>query len=116
MKKRLALLSLMIAATSYASDEFFYEERSTGEEATSVRLEESVISGVGYETTIRNTPKNVQVISSKEIEEKNYQDVTEILRDSPLVTIREDAFGPIVEMRTGCGISSRLSSSASWTL
>ncbi len=106
MKKRLALLSLMIAATSYASDEFFYEDRPSGEEASSVRLEESVISGVGYETTVRNTPKNVQVISSKEIEEKNYQDVTEILRDSPLVTIREDAFGPIVEMR-GSGNNSK---------
>ncbi len=106
MKKRLALLSLMIAATSYASDEFFYEDGSSGEEASSVRLEESVISGVGYETTVRNTPKNVQVISSKEIEEKNYQDVTEILRDSPLVTIREDAFGPIVEMR-GSGNNSK---------
>ncbi len=96
----------MIAATSYASDEFFYGERSTGEETSSVRLEESVISGVGYETTIRNTPKNVQVITNKEIEEKNYQDVTEILRDSPLVTIREDAFGPIVEMR-GSGNNSK---------
>lgn len=103
MKKRLALLSLILAATSYASEDFFYEEEKA---ETSVRLEESVISGVGYETTIRNTPKNVQIISSKEIEEKNYQDVSEILEDSPLVTIREDQFGPIIEMR-GSGNNSK---------
>lgn len=102
MKKRLAILSLLIAATSYASEEFFYEEEGTG----AVKLQESVISGVGYETTLRNTPKNVQIITSREIEEKNYQDVTEILRDSPLVTIREDAFGPIIEMR-GSGNNSK---------
>jgi len=105
MKKKIALLSFILAATSYASEDFFYEG-GIAEETNHVKLEESVISGTGYETTIRNTPKNVQIISSNEIEEKNYQDVSEILKDSPLVTIREDAFGPIVEMR-GSGNNSK---------
>ncbi len=105
MKKQLLMLSLLVVTSSYSSDEFFYEGEDDLKHG-SVKLQESVISGVGYENTIRNTPKNVQIITSQEIEEKNYQDVTEILRDSPLVTIREDTFGPIVEMR-GSGKNSK---------
>lgn len=95
------LMSLILAATSYGAGEEFYEDGSKG----TVKLKESVISGVGYETTVRNTPKNIQIVSSEEIEEKNYQDVTEVLKDSPLVNISENQFGPIVEMRGSGGNS-----------
>lgn len=104
MKKKILLLSLLLAATSYANEGDFYEEAEVKE--SSVRLEESVVSTTGYETTIRNTAKNVQIVSSEEIEEKNYTDVSEVLKDSPMVNIREDQFGPIVEMR-GSGVNSK---------
>lgn len=86
MKTKIILASFILTATAYGNNSL-------------IKLEESVISTIGYESTLRETPKNVQIITSEEIKEKNYSTVTDILRDSPMVTVREDEFGAIVDMR-----------------
>lgn len=101
MKKKLALLSLLVAANVYASDEFFYEE---GTQA--VKLEETVVSTTGFETSIRNIPNNVTIISSKEIEDKNYTSVESALSDIPSVNITQNVFGASVDLR-GQGSSTK---------
>lgn len=95
MKKKLALLSLIITSLSYGSDDFFYEES----EKNGVKLEESVISTTGFETTQRNITNKVTVVTSKEIEEKNYQTVTEVLKDIPSVNVIGDPRNPVIDMR-----------------
>ena len=94
MKKTL-LLAFIISAAAYA------------ENTAEVVLDKTYVKSVnGFEETLQNTPKNVQVITQSEIEEKNYKDVYEILENSPLVTIKNDAIGQSIEMR-GSGLNSK---------
>ena len=94
---KLLLLSLLLAATSYGNENEFYEEPET--KGTSVRLEESVVSTTGYETTVRNTTKNLTVISNEDIENKNYSEITDLLKRVPGVTVSSNVFGTSIDLR-----------------
>lgn len=94
MKKSL-LLIFIINALAY------------GEKTAEVVLDKTYIkSANGFEETLQNTPKNVQVITQNEIEEKNFKDVYEVLESSPLITIKNDSIGQSIEMR-GSGLNSK---------
>lgn len=51
------------------------------------RLEESVVTGIGFEESIGESVKNVTVISKDEIEEKGYISIMEVLKKVPSLTI-----------------------------
>ena len=94
MKKTL-LAAFIISAAAYA------------ENTAEVTLDKTYVKSTnGFEETLQNTPKNIQVITQSEIEEKNYKDVYEILENSPLITIKNDAIGQSIEMR-GSGLNSK---------
>ena len=94
MKKTL-LAAFIITATAYA------------ENTAEVTLDKTYVKSTnGFEESLQNTPKNIQVITQSEIEEKNYKDVYEILENSPLITIKNDAVGQSIEMR-GSGLNSK---------
>lgn len=66
MKKTL-LLAFIITAAAYA------------ENNVEVTLDKTYVKSTnGFEETLQNTPKNIQVITQGEIEEKNYKDVYEL--------------------------------------
>ncbi|MGL6066616.1 MAG: TonB-dependent receptor family protein [Cetobacterium sp.] len=94
MTKKIAIFSLLVTALSYSNDDSFYEESNKG-----VKLNESVISTTGFETAQRNITNTVTVITAKDIEEKNYQSVSDALRDVPSVNIIGDPKDPIIDMR-----------------
>ena len=74
MSKKTALLWAVLAATAY------------GEQ--NVDLGKSVIySTTGFETEMRKTASNPSVVTSKEIKERNYQTVDQILNDIPSINI-----------------------------
>ena len=75
-------------------------------EEKGVFLEKSVISSVGYEESLQNTPKNIQVITKEEIAEKNFKNLTDTLNSSPLITITRNSVGESIQMR-GSGINSK---------
>ena len=93
MKKTL-LAAFIISATAYA------------ENTAEVKLLDKtyVKSTNGFEESLQNTPKNIQVITQSEIEEKNYKDVYEILENSPLITIKNVTIGQSIEMRGEQGL------------
>ena len=94
MKKTL-LAAFIISATAYA------------ENTAEVTLDKTYVKSTnGFEESLQNTPKNIQVITQSEIKEKNYKDVYEILENSPLITIKNDAIGQSIEMR-GSGLNSK---------
>ena len=77
------------------------------ENSTEIILDKTYVKSVnGFEQTLQNTPKNIQVITQGEIEEKNYKDIYEVLENSPLITIKNDAMGQSIEMR-GSGLNSK---------
>ena len=94
MKKTL-LAAFIVSAAAYA------------ENTAEVTLDKTYVKSTnGFEESLQNTPKNIQVITQSEIEEKNYKDVYEILENSPLITIKNDAIGQSIEMR-GSGLNSK---------
>lgn len=93
--KKILLLTFIISAVTYA------------ENVAEVTLGKTYVESInGFEENLQNTPKNIQVITQNEIEEKNYKDVYEILENSPLITIKNDAVGQSIEMR-GSGLNSK---------
>ncbi|MGL4864644.1 MAG: TonB-dependent receptor [Cetobacterium sp.] len=96
MKKHFIYLGLVISALSHAM-----EPSSEG-----VYLEKSVISTLGYEQSLQNTTKNIQIITKEEISEKNFKDITEVLESSPLITITRNSVGESIQMR-GSGLNSK---------
>lgn len=93
--KKILLLAFIISAVTYAKN------------IAEVTLGKTYVESInGFEENLQNTPKNIQVITQNEIEEKNYKDVYEILENSPLITIKNDAIGQSIEMR-GSGLNSK---------
>lgn len=84
MKNKIILLNLIAVASIYGAD---------------IKLEKSVISATGFDTVQKDVIKNVVVVTEKEIEEKNYQSVTDILKDIPSVNIIGDSREPIIDIR-----------------
>lgn len=90
--KKYAILSLIICASIAvkAEEEFFSE---------GVHLAETVISTTGTEMSLLDEATNVALISKEKIEEKNYKNVEEILKDNSNVNIVYSKNGPVVDMR-----------------
>lgn len=87
MKKKMLLLGFVISAMSYA-------------ETAEIKLDDTVVkSTTGFETSIRKVVANPTVVTAKEIEEKHYKTVLDVLRDMPAVNIMSNTFGSMVDLR-----------------
>lgn len=96
MKRKYFILSFILTSISYG--ETFYEDFN------GVKLEETIISTSGFEATARNTTKNLTIISNKELQNKNYTEITDALKNIPGITINKNVFGTFVDLR-GQGIA-----------
>lgn len=96
MNKYFISLGVLFSTMSY----------SATTQETGIFLEKSIISSIGYEESIQNTTKNIQVITKEEISEKNFKNIAEVLNSSPLITITKNSIGETIQMR-GSGINSK---------
>lgn len=97
MKRNWAIMGILLSTSLFGS--------ITGEE-NFVKLEETIIKDNGYELTLEESGKSAYFITEEEIREKNYRDVTEVLRDSPFINVREDEMGVVIDMR-GRGLNAK---------
>ncbi|WP_300394068.1 TonB-dependent receptor plug domain-containing protein, partial [Fusobacterium sp.] len=85
-KKKIALLWSILAVAAYGE--------------ASVDLDKTTIySTTGFETELRKTASNPTLVTSKEIEEKNYKTVEEILNDIPAVNVVRQGKDYIIDLR-----------------
>ncbi len=90
-KKKIALLWAVLAVSAYGE--------------TSVNLDKTVVTSVtGFETEARKVMASPTVITAKEIEEKNYKTVAEVLEDVPAVNIIHNSFGSMIDLRGQGGL------------
>jgi len=91
MIKRAGVLALILACTVYANDVNRNEivEDQFFEDSGVIRLEETTISGDGFENTIRNTPKNITIITAKDIKESGAKNVVEAVKSVPGVKVSD---------------------------
>ena len=85
--KKLAILSFLICAGVAANAE------------ESIHLGETVVTSMGFETTLLDEPTNISVITKEKIEEKNYKNIIEALDDSPVINIVNSKNGAVIDMR-----------------
>ena len=86
MIKKAGVLALILACTIYAND---FNEESSFEEIGVVRLEETTVSGDGFENTIRNTPKNITIITAEDIKASGAKNVVEAVKSVPGVKVSD---------------------------
>jgi iron complex outermembrane recepter protein len=91
MIKRAGVLALILACTVYANDvnRNEIEEDQFFEESGIIRLEETTISGDGFENTIRDTPKNITIVTAEDIKESGAKNVVEAVKSVPGVKVSE---------------------------
>lgn len=92
MFKKIALLSLLVIALTVNANE---NVTVTGE----IRLEENVTTTTGFESTVKEQPKNVTVISKDEIEKKGYKSLQEVLKDAPGINFVDSGGGASIDIR-----------------
>lgn len=85
--KKLAILSFLICAGAITKAE------------ESIHLGQTVVTSMGFETTLLDEPTNISVITQEKIEEKNYKNVIEALDDSPMINIVNSKNGAVIDMR-----------------
>ena len=76
LRKKLAIfLAAVLATAVYAEEDLSYFEDG----AKTVRLEETVITTERFETTVRDTPKNITIVTQEDIEKKGAKNIAEAL-------------------------------------
>ena len=85
--KKLAILSFLICASAVANAQ------------ETIHLGETVVTSMGFETTLLDEPTNISIITQEQIEEKNYKNVTEALSDNPAINIVRTKNGTAIDMR-----------------
>ncbi|WP_027128657.1 TonB-dependent receptor [Fusobacterium perfoetens] len=96
MNKKILLLGCLISSLAYG-----------GEKTTEIKLDDTIVTSVtGFETNVRKVMANPTIVTSKEIKEKGYRTVSEILKDIPTVNVIGNTFGSIVDLRGQGGLDS----------
>ncbi len=91
MRKRVGVLALILTCTIYANEinQDQVEEDPFFEESNIVRLEETTISGDGFENTIRDTPKNITIVTAEDIKKNGAKNVVEAVKSVPGVKVSD---------------------------
>jgi len=91
MRKRVGVLALILTCTIYANEisQNQVEEDPFFEESNIVRLEETTISGDGFENTIRDTPKNITIVTAEDIKKSGAKNVVEAVKSVPGVKVSD---------------------------
>ena len=75
MNKNLLLLSFLTCALTLSA------------EGKAIKLQESVITTENFETTVRDTPSNVSIVTGEEIEKSGAKDLVDVLRNVPGIRV-----------------------------
>ena len=90
MLKKLAILSFIVVGIMAFGDD---------NDTFNVKLEESIVTAMGFDDIQSNQIKNTTVVTAQDIHNKGYNTVEEILRRTPGVNFVNNAFGYIVDVR-----------------
>lgn len=97
MKKKFLLLALIVLGGISAF----------AEESPVLELKQTVVTSDSFGTPVRETAKNMTVISAKEIKEKGAKTIADALRGVPGVVVRQmDGAPPMIDLR-GSGATSQ---------
>jgi len=96
MRKKIiaAIIFILNLMAAFSSEDFInYDEENIE------RLSESVITADGFETTLRETAKNVTVITKEDIDKKNISNVFDALKSVSGINLINTSSGYLVDIR-----------------
>ncbi|MEF9933331.1 MAG: TonB-dependent receptor [Cetobacterium sp.] len=89
-KKILLAASLILLCNSVMAEEKTYVQR----------LEDTIVSGENFEVTVIDTPKNVTIITSEELEQRGVKNISEALKSVPsLIVTSMSGTDPTFDLR-----------------
>ena len=82
------LMTALICGAVYLGGSHVYAS-----ELQEFSLDEYVVTAARTETKLVDTPANISVVDAQSIEERHYQDVSEVLKDVPGATVMDNGVG-----------------------
>lgn len=88
MNNQLIRSALSVAIFS-AMTSLVYADEQVQQQNDAVKLETIVVTAAGYEQDVSKAPASITVITKEELETRQYNDITDVLRNTPGVVILE---------------------------
>lgn len=100
MGKNLTRSTLALAVVgAMSSFAMANESLTTGAEKDTTQLQTIVVSATGYEQDVSKAPASITVISREELDKREYNDITDVLRSVPGVVITGENASQTVSIR-----------------
>lgn len=100
MGKNLTRSTLALAVVGAMSSFAMANETvTTGAEKDTTQLQTIVVSATGYEQDVSKAPASITVISREELDKREYNDITDVLRSVPGVVITGENASQTVSIR-----------------
>lgn len=87
MTKRIIRSALSLSVLSAIASFTYANEEKIPSVSEPVKLETIVVTAAGYEQDVSKAPASMTVISSEELEARQYNDITDVLRNTPGVVV-----------------------------
>ena len=87
MTKRIVQSALSLSILSVLTSVTFAADQNTTIVANPVKLETIVVTAAGYEQDVSKAPASMTVITKEELEARQYNDITDVLRNTPGVVV-----------------------------
>ncbi|QIO05269.1 TonB-dependent receptor domain-containing protein [Acinetobacter shaoyimingii] len=95
---------LSLAILSAVGANVYAAEVAAGDEIETAKLKTIVVSATGYEQDVSQAPASITVIDRKELEKRNYNDINDVLRNTPGVVVTGNGSSQSISIR-GMGSS-----------
>lgn len=99
MTKRIVQSALSLSILSVLTSVTFAADQNTTIVVNPVKLETIVVTAAGYEQDVSKAPASMTVITKEELEARQYNDITDVLRNTPGVVISGAGSAQTVSIR-----------------
>lgn len=98
-KSTLAFAVVSAMALSVQAQDQFNEEQKSDVKTEAIKLQTIVVSATGYEQEVEKAPSSMTVITREELDKREYNDITDVLRNTPGVVVSGSGSAQTISIR-----------------
>ncbi len=99
IRRSLLAASILSSMSAIANTEINQDGAISNKPTEQVKLETIVVTATGYEQDVSKAPASMTVISREELDKREYNDITDVLRNTPGVVISGSGSAQTVSIR-----------------
>ena len=99
IRRSLLAASVLSSMSAIANTEINQDGAISNKPTEQVKLETIVVTATGYEQDVSKAPASMTVISREELDKREYNDITDVLRNTPGVVISGSGSAQTVSIR-----------------